>query len=147
MLRKNGELIIYGVCVILCVFFLFVIKDLPATARNFPQFSLISLIVVAGLGFIKTLLSLQKSDKEKAAADCGGERKFLFTLLLSVLFVFSMKYLGFYTASLLYLTSLMYLLNIRKIKVVLMANIVFLTGIYLVFSLFLNVPVEKGIFF
>lgn len=141
---KKGELMIYGVCIVASVFLLFSIKDLPSTARNFPQFSMIALIVVAGFGVVKTLLHGKVDGGEKL--DGSGIRKFVYTLLMSVIFVMSIKYLGFYLAAFIYLTCLMYLLNIRKIKVVLLTNVVFLVCIYFVFSVFLNVPIDKGLF-
>lgn len=135
---------IYGVCIVASVFLLFSIKDLPPTARNFPQFSMIALIAVAGFGFVKTLLHGKVDGGEKL--DGSGIKKFVYTLLMSVIFVMSIKYLGFYLAAFIYLTCLMYLLNIRKIKVVLLTNVVFLVCIYFVFSVFLNVPIDKGLF-
>ena len=90
------------------------------------------------------------------ASLCGGETgrpqwvkapgAFTATVALTLVYVLSLKYIGFYAASAVYMLVLAFLLGLRRPLLLVVSTAALLALVYGVFVRFLGVPVPLGIF-
>lgn len=138
-----------------CIFFLCMTLRLKAAAQIYP------LCLIAGLTGFNTLYMcrcLLRMLKAKRAGKAGlindfaeifkgfEPKQFLFVTAACIAYMFLLRWLGFYLAGAIYLVTVMLYL---KVKPAYMAIATVFLGIlvYGVFSLFLKVPLPKGILF
>lgn len=147
-LRK--DLALYGLC-LFAGFFLYVsLRELPGEVKNFPAAILVGLIIVSAIGFLRTLTLLRSTEKTKPTFQRFSlddrQRKLIFTLSGTLIYVLLLPITGFYATSFLFLFTLSKLLGERSNTATLSVAVVSLLVLYGVFTCFLKVPLPKGVF-
>ena len=133
-----------GIVVIIyatCLLFLTMTLKLKAAAQVYP------LCLIGGLALLNTLYlgtRLWRLFGGRAAQDVPGQ--FLFIVIASVAYLALMHFVGFYPAGLVYMLAVMRRLRVPPLH---MGVTLAVLGalIYAVFTLFLKVPLPRGILF
>lgn len=148
-----------GVIVIIyatCVLFLHMTLQLKAAAQIYP------LCLIAGLALLNTfylarcLLRLAAGRRNNASAAIRNDfaeifkgfqtRQFIFVCATCIAYMFLLHWLGFYLAGAIYLITVLIYLKVKPAHMVI--TVVFLGAlVYGVFSLFLKVPLPRGVLF
>jgi len=144
--------VIYAVCLL----FLCMTLQLKAAAQIYP------LCLIAGLAALNTLylgrcvLRMAKAGRENGGGGIVNDfseifkdfqpRQFIFVATACIAYMFLLNWLGFYTAGAIYLAAVMLYLKVKPFQMAL--TTAFLGAlVYGVFSLFLKVPLPRGILF
>lgn len=130
--------------IIVETFYFILIKGLPEKAAKYPLF-------VLGLMFLLTLMlgiksffkEISVNDKKDLFKDVEL-KQFLLVLLVSLVYIFLIDIIGFFVSTFIYLNILMFGLK-ANLKIGLITSVGFCVLIYLVFVVFLRVPVPSGI--
>lgn len=144
-------LMVYGVCLL----FLKMTLDLKQAAQIYP------LCLIAGLAILNTLylfkqglkaMQLKKEHRQALVNDLpdifnGFQwRQFFFTAVFCIAYIALLGWFGFYLSSLIYLAGVMAWLRVKPVQ--LCCTVFFLSLlVYGVFTVFLKVPLPKGILF
>lgn len=127
-------------------------KQLSGVSRIFPE-ALITLITLGGVYYL--IKGYFRYRKEKAEKQHEEKEQFLFMRLVFILFasiilIFLIEFLGFYTASFIFLfISYIFLANKRGLKVVrnsFIFSVCFMFAVWLLFHYILLVPTPAGLF-
>ncbi len=142
-------ILVYATCLLFCQMTL----QLKPAAQIYP------LCLIGGLAILNTLYLAKKvwetiRTKQKPAIinDLPEifkgfmARQFFFVVCACIAYMFLLRWLGFYLAGLIYLAGVMAWLRVRPVP---MAVTIIILGclVYGVFTMFLNVPLPKGIIF
>lgn len=144
-----------GIIYATCAAFLYMTLQLKPAAQIYP------LCLIAGLAILNTLY-LGKCLIRLAKARNAGEialhndfpeifkdflsSQFFFIVIACIAYIILLFYLGFYLSSLIYLVGVMCFLRVKPLPLIL-TTIVLGLLIYGVFTVFLKVPLPKGIIF
>lgn len=137
------------------LFFLYLTLQLKAAAQIYP------LCLIAGLAILNTLYLCRcclRLLRQKRATGQGvfndlpevfkgfQTSQFIFVVAACLGFMFLLHYLGFYLASLIFMIGVLFYLKVRPLPMLL--TTIFLGAlVYGVFTLFLKVPLPKGVLF
>ncbi len=138
-----------GLVLTLCVVFFLESLDLPATAARLPQ---ILIIIIAILGILMFVEALKKSkdtgstEGEERPEKINVKRVVIFVALIA-LYIFLMDIIGYFILTPLFTFAALVYFKATKVVVAIILSIAFTAFIYGLFSIFLNVPVPRGIFF
>lgn len=138
MTRKNRITAI--VIIVLSVFGLVEAKSYSAEAAAYP---LVVLIMAIALSIILFFTKPRTQTKLKKIVF----RQLIATILLTGAYYFSIKNLGYYFSTLLYVFLAMWFLKERNLAVRISISFAFVAIIYLVFGLFLKVPLPSASIF
>lgn len=139
-----------------CLLFFYMTLKLKSAAQIYP------LCLIGGLAILNTLYlgrCLLRLSKEKASNSGKGilndlpevfkgfqAAQFFFVVGACVLYMVLLHYIGFYLAGLIFLLAVMWKLNVKPLAMGL--TVAFLGClVYAVFTLFLKVPLPKGVLF
>ena len=117
----------------------------PPYAVHASQYVKFLLAVLTVLCSILVVSSLMTHDSERVQW-VKAPGPFTVTLVLTVLYMFSLKYSGFYVSSALYMLLLAPALGLRRPLLLLTSTAALLALVYSVFVRFLRVPVPLGVF-
>lgn len=140
-----------------CLLFFYMTLQLKAAAQIYP------LCLIGGLAILNTLYLGRCLLRLRKAAQTSGERatiandlpeifkgfqlrQFLFVVAACIAYMGLLYYVGFYLAGLIYLVCVMLYLKVKPLPMTITIVILGVL-IYSVFSLFLKVPLPKGILF
>jgi len=119
----------------------------PATTQLYPKIIALCLIACSLTLLIKSFffifLKKEKNEKKIIIAIPIG----FYFFLVNLAFVFSIYSVGFYLSSLLYLLGSLYLLGQRNFLIGILYSLTLLVSLYIIFTVFLHVPVPNGYFF
>ena len=138
-----------GVCIAMygiCAFFLYMTLQLPESARIYP---LCVNAILAGLTTLQVLIMIRGALKDGITSGLDELADFLpsqfFTLLaMIIIYLAVMPYLGFYFASMLFMTASLLFLRVN-IWHMLIAEVVIFLLVYCAFTLFLEVRLPAGV--
>lgn len=133
-----------------CLFFFYQVYLLPEETQYYPSFLLGAIFLLNTLYLAKALFSWMKEGKvndDMAHLFDGFIAKQFWTVVAGCLLYVVMLYtLGYYLASIIYMVAALTLLKVNA-KFIGIVLIVLMIVIYLVFSLFLKVPLPVGMIF
>ena len=144
-MRKYDKFLTIGLF-ILEAFYFILIKQLPAKAARYPYFVLGLMVFLTLLLAINTFLIKPKNAEEDKGEDQFKGNlygQFFFIMALSAVYVILIDIIGFFVTTAIYLFVTMVILK-SNIKWNIVVSIVFPIFLYLVFVLFLKVPVPRG---
>lgn len=118
-------------------------KIAAAEAQMFPR---IILIAMGALALMLAARSWRLDPALRADAIITAPLQFVFFVLGSVAYVASVGYLGFFTASAVYMPAIAFLLGLRKHLLNLAVTAVFLALTYLVFVVLFSRPLPRELF-
>ncbi|MEG0070138.1 MAG: tripartite tricarboxylate transporter TctB family protein [Cetobacterium sp.] len=119
------------------------ITQLPAKAGSYPKFVLTLLLFFTVILGIKSFISKKNDDKKKLFQGILP-KQFLFIVITCLIYTAVLNIFGFFISTFIYLIVVMTGLKI-KIKNACLVSCGFCVVIYLVFVIFLKVPVPSGI--
>ena len=143
-MRKYDKFLTIGLF-ILEAFYFILIKQLPAKAARYPYFVLGLMVFLTLLLAINTFLIKPKNTEDKEEDQFKGNLygQFFLIMALSAVYVILIDIIGFFVTTAIYLFVTMVILK-SNIKWNIVVSIVFPIFLYLVFVLFLKVPVPRG---
>jgi len=141
---KIADRIISVVLILFCVIYYIMSLEFRAKAQPWPQFMIYSLFLVS---IILLISSFRKDINVFSKKDTGKIilSRLIGTILLSLLYIFSINLIGFFSVTFIYMISTMYFLGTRNIKYLLIVSILCTLSFYIGFKLLLELPVPKGI--
>lgn len=139
---RRINLILSTTLIVIAGIIYYMISQLPSEATLYPIF-------VTSLFFILSIMLLivtyfNKDDKEESSFKDIEVKQLLFILITSGLYVALINILGYIVATFLYILVTLLGLRIKKINSIII-SIGFCLFIYVVFKVFLKVPLPKGI--
>ena len=140
-----------GVCLVMygvCAFFLYMTLQLPKAAQSYP---LCVIALLAALTTLHVFNMIRAAIKEGVESGLDDFKDFVpsqfFTLFaMIVIYLAVMPYLGFYVASVLFMSASLIFLRVKLWQAVL-AEIAIIALVYCAFTLFLEVRLPAGILF
>ena len=144
-MRKYDKFLTIGLFILEAFYFL-LIKQLPPKAARYPYFVLGLMVFLTLLLAINTFLIKPKNseeDKEEDQFKGNLYGQFFLIMALSAVYVILIDIIGFFVTTAIYLFVTMVILK-SNIKWNIVVSIVFPIFLYLVFVLFLKVPVPRG---
>lgn len=132
-----------------CAFFYVYSYDLSASSKTYPRFTIALLFLLTTLYLVQMILAARKFGVESGLSEIFGGFKavqFFVSLALVIVYYFMMRYLGFFSATVIFmLCALLYL----KVPVLHTAIAVVAMNllIYLAFVKFLGVRLPSGLLF
>lgn len=144
---KKSELSVVIFMLAFCGFFYYQTVQLPPEAQSYPKFVIGLLAVLSILQLVKMLVGCHGKlaiINDHAEVWKGFLPKQFFTFFgACILFFILMYFVGFYPATLLFLIGMLKYFHINN-KIILLTLVIMLAMIYLVFTMFLNVPLPEG---
>lgn len=146
---KKTDIGVVAFMYIVCAFFYAYSFQLSDESRSYPLFTIILLFFLTTLYLVQMIIAARKfgveSGKEEVFAGFKP-KQFFVSLGLTIVYFFMMKYLGFFTATIIFMAaSLLYL------KVPLLHSAIALVAvnllIYFAFVKFLGVKLPSGLLF
>lgn len=149
MKMKKTDIGVVAFMYVVCSFFYAYSFQLTEESRSYPLFTIILLFFLTTLYLIQMIIAARKfgveSGKDEVFAGFKAQQFFV-SLGLTIVYFFMMKYLGFFTATIIFMAaSLLYL------KVPLLHSAIALVAvnllIYFAFVKFLGVKLPSGLLF
>lgn len=141
-----GTRVAAGVYILFCVYVGRQALEFPVGGGTFPLFAEISAILISG---IMILGSFRPGAREKAGTiDLKldyGKAKPMLLCALTVLYVFAIFELGYFTSTTLFLFAAAWLVGIRDVRTILVTTVILIPLMYGFFVMFLSAPLPKGI--
>ena len=130
-----------------CAFFYVYSFDLSESSKSYPMFTIVLLFGLTTLYLIQMIIAAKKYGVESGVDKVFAgflPKQFILSLVLTVVYFFLIKYLGFFTA-----TTLFMIASFVYLKVPVLHSVIALVSmdllIYLAFVLFLGVRLPAGI--
>lgn len=136
----------------ICVFFLYMTLQLKAAAQIYPLGLIGILALLDTLYLIRCLWRMRVSGNKDIVNNLGEifsgfqSRQFFFVLGACIAYLIMLYYLGFYISGLIYMIVVLLFLKVRQWQMWLSIAVLGLL-IYSVFTIFLKVPLPKGLLF
>jgi len=132
-----------------CAFFYVNSGKLSSGSKTYPMFTIYLLFGLTTLYLVQMILNARKFGVESGIDTIFGGFKpvqFFVSLALTILYFFMIKYLGFFTATVIFMLASLIFLKVPPVITAL--TVVIITAlIYLAFVKFLGVRLPKGILF
>lgn len=138
-----------GLVLAMCITFFIQSLSYPPTAARLPQILIVALAILAIAMFVEAVKKQAKEkvvEKEEQKEKINVKRVLVFGAMI-VAYVFLLEFVGYFILTPLFTFGALMYLKATKPIVAILISIIFPLFIYALFSLFLNVPVPKGIFF
>lgn len=149
MKMKKTDIGVVAFMYVVCGFFYAYSFQLTEESRSYPLFTIILLFFLTTLYLIQMIIAARKFGVESGKDEVFAgfkPKQFFVSLGLTIVYFFMMKYLGFFTATIIFMAaSLLYL------KVPLLHSAIALVAvnllIYFAFVKFLGVKLPSGLLF
>lgn len=119
--------------------------DRAESAALYVRFLAVCLMLFSVIFIADTFLkSAKDKDKNRVVVWIKAPREFLIAMVSLIIYVVSLKFIGFFPASIIFMPVLGYLLGFKKKVPLILGSIGLMAFIYLVFVYLLTVPVPMG---
>lgn len=132
-----------------CAFFYVYSNKLSSGSRTYPLFTIALLFFLTTFYLVQMILAARKFGVESGVNTVFGGFKpaqFFVTLALTVVYFFMMKYLGFFTASIVFMLAALLYLRVPVLATAI-AVVAMNLLIYVAFVKFLGVKLPRGLLF
>ena len=149
MKMKKTDIGVVGFMYAVCAFFYVYSFQLSATSKTYPTFTIALLFCLTTLYLIQMIISARKFGVESGAQEVfAGFRpvQFVVSLALTAVYFFMMKYLGFFSATVIFMFASLLYLRVHIIPAVVSVVVMNLL-IYFAFVKFLGVRLPSGLLF
>ena len=146
MKMKKTDLGVVGFMYAVCAFFYVYSFDLKKGSETYPLFTIALLFGLTTLYLIQMIIAARKFGVESGVDTVFAGFKavqFFVAVVLTVVYFFLMKYLGFFSATILYMVAALVYLKVPVIHTVI-AVVSVNVMIYVAFVEFLGVRLPKG---
>lgn len=149
MKMKKTDIGVVAFMYAVCAFFYAYSFQLSDDSKSYPLFTIILLFFLTTLYLVQMIISARKfgveSGKEEVFAGFKP-KQFFVSLALTIVYFFMMKYLGFFTATIIFMAA-----SLAYLKVPLLHSAIALVAvnllIYFAFVKFLGVKLPSGLLF
>ncbi len=149
MKMKLTDLGVVGVMYAVCAFFYVQSFQLSEESKEYPLFTIFLLFFLTTLYLVQMIIAARKHGVESGTKEVFAGFKpaqFFVSVALTILYFFLMKYLGFFSSTILFMTASLLYLKVPLIQAgITLVSINLL--IYLAFVQFLGVKLPAGILF
>ena len=132
-----------------CAFFYVYSFKLSASSKTYPMFTIALLFGLTTLYLVQMIIAARKFGVESGADEVFAGFKpmqFFVSLALTVVYFFMMKYIGFFTATIVFMIASLLYLRVRPVPMIITVVAMNLL-IYLAFVKFLGVRLPSGLLF
>ena len=146
---KKTDIGVVGFMYAVCAFFYVYSFKLSATSKTYPTFTIALLFCLTTLYLIQMIISARKFGVESGAQEVFAGFKpvqFVVSLALTAVYFFMMKYLGFFSATVIFMFASLLYLRVHIIPAVVSVVVMNLL-IYFAFVKFLGVRLPSGLLF
>lgn len=147
MKMKKTDIGVVAFMYAVCAFFYVYSFDLSESSKSYPMFTIVLLFGLTTLYLIQMIIAAKKYGVESGVDKVFAgflPKQFILSLVLTVVYFFLIKYLGFFTA-----TTLFMIASFVYLKVPVLHSVIALVAmdllIYLAFVLFLGVRLPTGL--
>ena len=149
MKMKKTDIGVVAFMYAVCAFFYAYSYDLSDSSKSYPRFTIMLLFGLTTLYLIQMVIKARKFGVESGVDEIfeGFQPKqFFVSVALVIVYFFMIKYLGFFSATTIYLVAALVYLRVPVVH-----SAITVVGvdvmIYLAFVLFLGVKLPKGLLF
>ena len=146
---KKTDIGVVGFMYAVCAFFYVYSFQLSATSKTYPIFTIALLFCLTTLYLIQMIISARKFGVESGAQEVFAGFKpvqFVVSLALTAVYFFMMKYLGFFSATVIFMFASLLYLRVHIVPA-LVSVVVMNLLIYFAFVKFLGVRLPSGLLF
>ena len=132
-----------------CAFFYAYSFDLSEESKSYPIFTIALLFGLTTLYLIQMIISARRFGVESGVDEVFAGfkvKQFVLALVLTIVYFFIIKFLGFFTATIIFMVASFIYLKVPKLHA-LIATVAMNLLIYLAFVQFLGVRLPKGLLF
>ncbi|MBW2309104.1 MAG: tripartite tricarboxylate transporter TctB family protein [Deltaproteobacteria bacterium] len=155
IMNVKGEIIISGATVLIACILLYVATTFTQLLfadqvgpAFWPKTILIAVIVLSGFLFIKNILIAQRDDKivrkEDSAQEREGGIRLVMAIILSLVYAFSVPYVGFLISIILFQVLFLLILKVKKALVLAFFPLSLTLILYIIFIKVLYIPLPRG---
>jgi putative tricarboxylic transport membrane protein len=131
MAARYAETIIALILLVLCAVAWIYIGGMRSGADIFPRMIVTALSILSLIYLVRSLLT----SRQLAANIFIDKSRFAIVLLLTVIYISSFKFIGYFTATALFIPILSYLIGFKRPIYIIVATLAFLTCLYVMFVL------------
>ena len=146
---KKTDIGVVGFMYAVCAFFYVYSFQLSATSKTYPTFTIALLFCLTTLYLVQMIISARKFGVESGAQEVFAGFKpvqFVVSLALTAVYFFMMKYLGFFSATVIFMFASLLYLRVHIVPAVVSVVVMNLL-IYFAFVKFLGVRLPSGLLF
>ena len=146
---KKTDIGVVGFMYAVCAFFYVYSFQLSATSKTYPMFTIALLFCLTTLYLVQMIISARKFGVESGAQEVFAGFKpvqFVVSLALTAVYFFMMKYLGFFSATVIFMFASLLYLRVHIVPAVVSVVVMNLL-IYFAFVKFLGVRLPSGLLF
>lgn len=149
MKMKLTDIGVVGFMYAVCAFFYVYSAQLSEGSKSYPTFTIVLLFFLTTLYLVQMVINAKRNGVEKGTEEIFAGFKpaqFLVCAILTLVYFFMMKYLGFFTATIVFMAA-----ELLYLQVPLLHSAIALVSvnllIYLAFVQFLGVKLPAGLLF
>ncbi len=149
MKMKKTDIGVVAFMYAVCAFFYVYSFKLSASSKTYPMFTIALLFGLTTLYLVQMIIAARKFGVESGADEVFAGFKpmqFFVSLALTVVYFFMMKYIGFFTATIIFMIASLLYLRVRPVPMIITVVAMNLL-IYLAFVKFLGVRLPSGLLF
>ena len=149
MKMKKTDIGVVAFIYAVCAFFYVYSFKLSASSKTYPMFTIALLFGLTTLYLVQMIIAARKFGVESGADEVFAGFKpmqFFVSLALTVVYFFMMKYIGFFTATIVFMIASLLYLRVRTVPMIITVVAMNLL-IYLAFVKFLGVRLPSGLLF
>ncbi len=149
MKMKKTDIGVVGFMYAVCAFFYVYSFKLTEESKTYPLFTIILLFALTTLYLVQMIISARKFGVESGASEVFAGFKpvqFVISLALTALYFVMIKYLGFFTATIVFMLASLLYLKVRIVPTIISVVVMNLL-IYFAFVKFLGVKLPSGLLF
>ena len=149
MKMKKTDIGVVAFMYAVCAFFYVYSFKLSASSKTYPMFTIALLFGLTTLYLVQMIIAARKFGVESGADEVFAGFKpmqFFVSLALTVVYFFMMKYIGFFTATIVFMIASLLYLRVRPVPMIITVVAMNLL-IYLAFVKFLGVRLPSGLLF
>lgn len=143
-----GTRIAATVYILFCIYVGWMALEFPVGGGTFPLFTEISAVLICGAMIARSFLPGVKEKAARIDFSLDFQRaKPLLLCALTILYVFVIFELGYFSSTVLFLFAAALLVGIRNLKTIALTAVILIPLMYGFFIVFLKAPLPRGLLF
>lgn len=146
MKMKKTDIGVVAFMYAVCAFFYVYLQDLPKDSQTYPRFTIVLLFGLTTLYVVTMIVNAVKHGTEAGTEmfEAFIPSQFFFCLGMVVLYLIGIRFLGFFTSTVIFMVAVMIFLKV-KWQHILIAVVALNVLLYVAFVIFLKVKLPTGI--
>lgn len=144
-MEKKGSLLLCAIFLMISTVYAYSLKSLSAEDAMYPKFVTYMLLGLTIMLILEVLLSKGEEFKVKLFEEFAASQ-FFTVFIVGISYIALINILGYFISTLLFMIITLTLLKNKK-KISIIVTLVFCAFLFVIFKLFLGVPVPTGVIF